>query len=105
MNVKLRHLLECGIKYLLLSKGEWYNLYYLKRLKELREDADKGQKEIAEYLGITQQQYSLYETGVRKIPIEQIIALAKYYNVTSDYILELLNKKWWKGISCITPND
>lgn len=66
---------------------------YLERLKKLREDSEKGQKEVAQYLGITQQQYSLYETGARKIPIEQVIALAHYYHVTTDYILGLTDKK------------
>ena len=64
-----------------------------KRIKDLREDHDKRQKEIAHYLKITQQQYSLYERGIRDIPADLIIKLAKYYNVSTDYILELTNKK------------
>ncbi|WP_279385496.1 helix-turn-helix domain-containing protein [Clostridium minihomine] len=59
----------------------------------MREDTEKGQKEIAEYLGITQQQYSLYETGKRTFSIDQIIQLAKYYETTTDYILGLSDKK------------
>lgn len=43
---------------------------FIKRIKDLREDKDKTQKEIAEYLGITQQQYSLYEKGNRTIPVD-----------------------------------
>ena len=60
-----------------------------KRIKDLREDSDKRQKDIASYLKITQQQYSLYEKGTRTIPVEFLIDLAKYYNVTTDYILGL----------------
>lgn len=77
----------------MFSKRWWCSLYYLERLRELRESADKGQKEIAEYLGITQQQYSLYETGTRHIKVEHLVALAKYYKVTADYILGLTDKK------------
>ena len=62
---------------------------YLKRLKELREDNDKKQYEVAEYLKITQQQYSLYESGKRDIPTELVIKLAIYYKVSADYMLEL----------------
>ncbi len=64
---------------------------YYPRLKDLREDRDKTQKEIAEILFITQQQYSLYEKGYREIPISALITLANYYNVSVDYILGLKN--------------
>ncbi len=62
---------------------------YYPRLKDLREDCDKTQKEIAEILFITQQQYSLYERGYREIPSSALITLAKFYNVSVDYILGL----------------
>lgn len=62
---------------------------YLKRLKDLREDADEKQSNIADILKITRQQYSLYELGKRDIPAEFIRTLAKYYNTSTDYILEL----------------
>ncbi len=65
---------------------------YLKRLKDLREDFDKKQYEIAELLNITRQQYSLYELGKRDIPVEYIKKLAKYYNTSSDYILEITDE-------------
>jgi len=65
---------------------------YLKRLKDLREDIDEKQATIANILGITRQQYSLYETGKRDIPAEYIKELAIFYNTSSDYILELTNK-------------
>ena len=63
------------------------------RIKNLREDNDKMQKEIASILNITQQQYSLYERGIRDIPIDLLIKLADYYKVTTDYILNRTNKK------------
>ena len=65
---------------------------YLKRLRDLREDRDAKQVTIAEVLKITRQQYSLYELGKRDIPAEYIRILAKYYNTSSDYILELTDE-------------
>ncbi len=62
---------------------------YYKRLKELREDHDKTQQEIAEVLNTTYQYYSAYERGLRDIPFQRVISLAKYYNVSLDYIAEL----------------
>ena len=64
---------------------------YLKRLKDLREDIDEKQSTIAKFLGITRQQYSLYETGKRDMPAEYIKELAVFYNTSTDYILELTN--------------
>lgn len=66
---------------------------YLKRLKDLREDKDLYQKDIANLLNITQQYYSEYETGKRSLPIELLIILANFYSVSIDYILERTNKK------------
>ena len=66
---------------------------YLKRLKDLREDNDFTQQEIADVLKIKQQQYSLYETGKRDLPFELAIILAKFYNTSLDYIAELTNNK------------
>ena len=57
------------------------------RLKDLREDNDLTQKDVAKLLLITQQQYSLYEKGYRDIPTSALITLAKLYNVSVDYIL------------------
>lgn len=65
---------------------------YLKRLKDLRKNFDKKQYEIAELLNITRQQYSLYKLGKRDIPAEYIKKLAKYYNTSSDYILEITDE-------------
>lgn len=66
---------------------------YLRRLKDLREDKDLKQKDIANILKIKQQQYSLYETGKRDLPFELAIILAKFYNTSLDYIAELTNNK------------
>lgn len=65
---------------------------YLKRLKDLREDRDLKQVNIAEILKITRQQYSLYELGKRDIPAEYLRVLAKFYNTSTDYILELTDE-------------
>lgn len=56
-------------------------------IRDIREDRDKLQKEIAEYLGITYTAYGKYETGQNKIPVHRVIALAKYYNVSVDFLL------------------
>ena len=61
------------------------------RLRALREDNDLTQKEIADYLHIKQNTYSQYENGKRAIPFERVVALAKYYNVSLDYIAGLID--------------
>ncbi|MCI5891783.1 MAG: helix-turn-helix domain-containing protein [Clostridiales bacterium] len=61
----------------------------LKRLRDLREDRDLKQQEVAEVLNISQRTYSGYETGTRMIPYTCLIKLAKYYNTSTDYILGL----------------
>ena len=60
---------------------------YLPRLRDLREDHDMKQKEVAALLGIDQRVYSNYETGKRDIPLHHLITLADYYKVSVDYIL------------------
>ena len=62
---------------------------YQTKLRQLREDHDKTQKEIAEYLGINQTVYSRYETGRNDMKPFQIIALCNYYRVSADYVLGL----------------
>jgi transcriptional regulator with XRE-family HTH domain len=62
---------------------------YTERIRELREDHDKSQRELAQYLGTTQQVYSRYESGINEIPVRHIIALCQYYRVSADYILGL----------------
>ncbi len=63
------------------------------RLKLLREDTDTTQLTIAGYLQIKQNTYSQYENGQRQLPIDVLIKLAKFYNVSTDYILELTDEK------------
>ena len=63
------------------------------RSRDLREDKDLTQKQVADYLHIKQNTYSQYETGQRQLPIEYLIALAKLYNTSTDYILGLTQEK------------
>ena len=60
---------------------------YQRRIRDLREDHDKTQTEIAEMLGTSQTMYARYERGANELPIRHLIALADYYGVTTDYIL------------------
>ena len=59
------------------------------RLRDIREDFDKSQTEIAEILGIQQTQYSRYERGTQKMGIDKYIILAQYYNISLDYLCGL----------------
>ena len=63
------------------------------RIRDLREDSDITQKEIAEYLHIKQNTYSQYENGLRQLPIDVLIALAKYYHTSTDYLLGLTDER------------
>ena len=65
-------------------------MYTYQRLRDLREDSDKKQEEIALVLGISRQQYQLYESGKRELPMHLFILLAKYYNVSLDYLAGLI---------------
>lgn len=60
-----------------------------RRIRNLREDRDLKQKELAEYLNCSQQVYSNYELGQRDIPTEILISLSAYYGVSVDYLLGL----------------
>jgi len=62
---------------------------YSERLRDLREDKDLKQKDLAEILETTQQVYSRYENGINELPIHHLITLSKFYNVSTDYILGL----------------
>lgn len=64
-----------------------------KRIRDLREDNDKTQKEISTYLMCDQSLYSKYERGVREVPIYVIIKLSQLYNTSMDYILGLTDNK------------
>ena len=61
------------------------------RLKDLREDADKSQEEIAKIIGTSQSYYAQYENGKRTIPFERMVTLARYYNVSLDYLAGLID--------------
>ena len=63
------------------------------RIKDLREENDLTQKQVASYLHIGQNTYSQYETGRRQIPLDALIALAMFYNTSTDYLLGLTNQK------------
>ena len=69
------------------------DIVYLKRLKDLREDNDLTQEEIANILQITRQQYSLYETGKRTIPVDLLDKLANIYKTSTDYLLNRTSNK------------
>lgn len=60
---------------------------YIKRIRDLREDNDKTQSEIAEFLGTSQTMYARYERGANELPIRHLIKLADFYGVSTDYIL------------------
>lgn len=64
-----------------------------KRIRDLREDNDKTQKEISTYLMCDQSLYSKYERGVREVPIYVIIKPSQLYNTSTDYILGLTDNK------------
>ena len=61
-------------------------MFIYQRLKDIREDSDKKQEDIASVLNITRQQYQLYESGKREMPMHHFVTLAKYYNVSLDYL-------------------
>lgn len=66
---------------------------YIKRIRDLREDNDKTQSEIAEILHTSQTMYARYERGANELPIRHLITLAEYYNVSADFILGLTDKQ------------
>jgi transcriptional regulator with XRE-family HTH domain len=68
-------------------------MYIFQRLRDLREDRDLKQADIARILQTTQQTYSLWERGEREIPLHHVITLAKFYKVSMDYICGLSNRK------------
>ena len=62
------------------------------RLKDIREDRDLTQRQVADYLHIRQNTYSQYENGQRGLPIDTLIKLARYFDVSTDYILGLTDE-------------
>jgi transcriptional regulator with XRE-family HTH domain len=65
---------------------------YVRIIRDLRQDADKTQTQIAQVLGTSQTMYARYERGANEMPIHHLLSLSKYYGVSSDYILGLSNK-------------
>ena len=68
-------------------------LNYYPRLRDLREDGDLSQQQVADYLGMKQPQYSRYERGLRDVPSDILIRLAGLYGTSVDYLLGLTNEK------------
>ena len=89
--MRVKHFFECGDIIVLLSTfWNWRSsMYVYQRLKDTREDADKKQEDIASVLHITRQQYQLYESGKREMPMHHFVTLAKYYNISLDYLAGL----------------
>lgn len=63
------------------------------RIQDLRTDADMSQRQLSEILHISQRSYSHYETGSRNIPVEMLIRLANYYDISVDYLIGRTDKK------------
>ncbi len=72
---------------------------YFQRLRDLREDAELNQTQVAELLFTSQTVYSRYERGVLTIPVEHLLILADFYNVSTDYILGRTNEKNYRPLS------
>ena len=70
-----------------------YKADYVQRIRNLREDSDKTQAEIAEILGTSQTMYARYERGANELPLRHLLTLCEYYHVSADYILGLSDKK------------
>ena len=75
-----------------INRGKVIFMYFYQRIRDLREDNDKKQSEIALLLNTTVQQYSRYERGERELPMHHFITLAKFYNVSLDYLAGLTDK-------------
>ena len=63
-------------------------MHYTKRLRDLREDHDKTQQQIAEILGTSQTMYARYERGANELPIRHLVNLCRLYNISADYFLD-----------------
>lgn len=81
------------IYYIIKKWWEGYCLDYKGRMRNLREDSDYTQEYVASYLGTSQTMYARYERGANELPIRHLIALCSLYQVSSDYLLGLTNKK------------
>lgn len=75
------------------DNGRMDKLTYVKRIRDLREDSDKTQQQVADYIGTSQTMYARYERGANELPIRHLISLCEYYNVSADYILGFTDTK------------
>ena len=66
-------------------------MYYYQRLRDIREDNDLTQAQVAQILGTVREQYHKYETGKQEIPFHHVITLARHYNVSIDYFAGLVD--------------
>lgn len=73
---------------MVIMGGDFVDNYY-RRLKDLREDHDLSQSQVADYLNMKQPQYSRYERGIRDIPTDVLIKLSRLYKTSTDYLLGL----------------
>lgn len=82
-------MIECQYNQTVICKFFWGGcaVAYYKRIRDLREDSDMTQQQVADYLEMKQPQYSRYERGFRDIPSDMLVALADLYNTSTDYIL------------------
>lgn len=78
---------------------------FYQRIRDLREDMDKTQTELADYLGTTAQYYGKYEKGEREIPFMRAIQLADYYDISLDYLAGRTNHKQGKANPDLTPDQ
>ena len=83
----MENVYNTGVLSILLRGGS--RIDYIKIMRDLREDADKTQQQIADYLGTSQTMYARYERGANELPIHHLIKLCEFYNVSADYFLGL----------------
>ena len=74
-------------------------LAYFKRIKEMREDHDLTQRDMAKMLDMPQPQYWRYESGERDVPLDVLIRIADYFDVSTDYLLERSDVSGWNDVS------
>ena len=85
-----------------MGKLNWWLIMNEKRLFDLREYKDLSQIKLANYLGITQQTYSLWEKGTKIIPLKHLNSLSNFYEISMDYIVGLTDEKNNSGIIKLT---
>lgn len=86
--VKVYHLKCNNVNYIIDLLGVYSVALYLRRLRDLREDHDCSQADVALLLGISQTVYSRYERGFQTIPLEHLLTLSEYYKVSLDYLTD-----------------